>query len=370
MQGELRLKGSPHLGPIRSRGVGGQSLPMQKAMLNRQQSARQRPAMAPPPIQTVMQHPRSNLSAEQVNSPMGQPTPPSQRSSPSALRSPGYPLQGLASPVAEIQPRQQYSRQRQMPPLSQNTFHPQQRTHNRSMSANTVGQPYPRRSMHVPVSQTQANYYPPSFQKHYDQLGKSTSPLPFPLLSGSFVRPRLIPLVQTRSTMHKPRCLTMIPKKWIPIALFQTFDYLRHLGAITVEWTCKHLHPPQPARRVMLAITCRLCLSIMTRCLMLIHLDSAHRCIFQTHLVACNHHEGKIVPVSVTTMVRCSERFYDVMSAFSKVVSLLSDGAGIWIVHVKMCMWIASEQTKHSHQISTRSSFATQSRDCASKFRH
>lgn len=301
-------------------------MPMQKAMLNRQQSARQRSAMAPPPIQTVMQHSRSNLSAEQMNSPLGQPTPPSQRSSPSAIRSPGYPMQGLASPVADIQPRQQFSRQRQIPPMSQGNFHPQQRSHNRSLSANTAGQPYPRRSMHVPVSQTQANYYPPSFQKHYDQLGKSTSPSPFHSLSGSFVRPRLIPLVQTRSTMHKPRCLMMTPKKWIPTVSFPTSDFLRHLE-VMVGWICKHPHRLQQVLRVMLAITCRPCHSIMTQCLMLIHLDSAHRCTFPIHLVVCKHQEGKGAAMLVSLGSRTSKHSCGMDTAFSKVFRLFSDGA-------------------------------------------
>ncbi|KAK5938783.1 hypothetical protein PMZ80_008975 [Knufia obscura] len=178
VQGELRLKGSPHLGPIRQRGVGSQSMPMQKAMMNRQRSAaRQRPAMAPPPIQTVGQT-RANAMGDTVNSPLVQPTPPSQHSSPSTTRSPGFPMQGIASPSTDLQPRQQYPQQRKMQPMPQAAFQQpqqqqQQRSHSRSMSAHTMGQPYSRRSMHVPVSQTQANYYPTSFQKHYDQLGNT-----------------------------------------------------------------------------------------------------------------------------------------------------------------------------------------------------
>lgn len=284
--------------------------------------------MAPPPIQTVMQHSRSNLSAEQVNSPLGQPTPPSQRSSPSAIRSPAYPLQSMASPTTDIQPRQQYSQQRSMPAMSQNTYHPQQRAHNRSMSAQNVGQPYPRRSMHVPVSQTQASYYPPSFQKHYDQLGKSTSSFPFPPLLGSFVRPRLIPLVQTRSTMHKLKCLTMIPKKWIPTVSSQISAYRRRL-VTTLVWACKHLHQLRPARPVMQAITCRPFLSIMIRCWMLILSDSARPCTFRIHLVVCNHQEGKFVTVSVFSMVRYSERSTYSVAAFTKVLGSYSAGVQV-----------------------------------------
>lgn len=325
VQGELRLKGSPHLRPIRPHGIGGQPLPMQKAMLNRQQSARQRHAMAPPPIQTVNQHPRANVSVEQVNSPLGQPTPPSQRSSPSAIRSPAYPLQGLASPTTDIQPRQQFSQSRPAPPISQTSFPPQQRLHNRSMSAHTVGQSYPRRSMHVPVSQTQANYYPPSFQKHYDQLGKSTSSLPFPFLSGSFVRPRLIPLVQIKSTMHKPKCLMTTLRRWIQTASFPIFDYLQ-CQEVTQELGSKHLRLPRPVRPVMQAIICRLSRSIMTLCWTQTHSDSAPRCIFLILLAVCSHHEGDCASISLALSTGYSAYLFGGIFVLPKILENISDG--------------------------------------------
>ncbi|KAL2424686.1 hypothetical protein ABEF91_001207 [Exophiala dermatitidis] len=93
VQAELALKGSPNLRPHRPPPMTGQASPMQKAMLNRQQQARHRPAMAPP-IQT--------------------PTPPSQHSSPSNARSPGFALQGgMASPATDIS-EQEYDAQADM----------------------------------------------------------------------------------------------------------------------------------------------------------------------------------------------------------------------------------------------------------------
>ena len=283
MQAELRLKGSPHLGPVRHRPIGGQRLPMQKAMLNRQHSRQHRAQMAPPPIQTANQPSRASLIGETMNSPLGQPTPPSQRSSPSTTRSPGFPLQGLASPTAEMAPQQQFPRQRQMQPMPQQ-FQQQQRAHNRSLSANTIGHPYSRRSMHVPISQTQTQYYPTSFQKHYDQLGKFSPFHPSHFLSGSCVRPRLSPLVQTRSMTLKLICLTTwTAMMWIQIASFQTSDC--HLKMADTDWVCKHLHLRQLQQLAMQAANCHLSLSTMIQCLMRIHLVLALLCIFRILLV-------------------------------------------------------------------------------------
>lgn len=75
VQAELALKGSPHLRPVQRPPMASQASPMQKAMLNRQQQVRQRPVVASP-IQT--------------------PTPPSQHSSPSTARSPGFALQATS----------------------------------------------------------------------------------------------------------------------------------------------------------------------------------------------------------------------------------------------------------------------------------
>lgn len=240
--------------------------------------------MAPPPLQTVNQSPRSSVMGENLNSPHVQPTPPSQHSSPSTTRSPGFGLQAVASPNSDIQPRQGYT-QRQLQQMQQ---FQQQRAHNRSMSANTVGQPYPRRSIHMPVSHNQANYYPTSFQKHYDQLGKSTPTLPFQILIGSFVRPRLIPLVQTRSMTHTLICLMIqTAKTWILTASYPTFDYL--LNKAMQVWQCKPHHQLQLRLLAMLeAAICPRYLSTMTQCLMPIRLDSVQACTSQIHMLGCN----------------------------------------------------------------------------------
>lgn len=265
---------------------------MQKAMINRQQNAQRRSQMAPPPIQTVNQPPRSNMMAEPVNSPLTQPTPPSQRSSPSTTRSPGYPLGGMASPTADMQPRQ-FPQQRQMQPMPQQFGHGPHRGHNRSMSAHTVGQPYPRRSMHIPMSQAQTPYYPTSFQKHYDQLGKSTSLHPFLLLLGSFVRPRLISFVQTRNMMHKLICWTTLTAK----TLIQTASYrisgCRPKPAVMQELVCKPHLQQQPPRRAMRATPCPQFLSITILCSMQIHLGLAHQCTFRILTAACQTTEGR-----------------------------------------------------------------------------
>ncbi|KIV80303.1 hypothetical protein, variant 1 [Exophiala sideris] len=151
VQAELALKGSPNLRPHRVPPVTGQASPMQKAMLSRQQQARHRPAMAPP-IQT--------------------PTPPSQNSSPSTARSPGFALQGgMTSPATDIttqQPQQQQPA-RSLPPAQQHAFAPQRRVQAaRTFSNQATTQPFPPRAQANPTMQD--NYYPASFQKHYSQL--------------------------------------------------------------------------------------------------------------------------------------------------------------------------------------------------------
>lgn len=151
---------------------------MQKAMLNRQQHGKQRPVIAPP-IQTV------NTSSPSVfgsmsGSPNVQPTPPSQQSSPSALRSPGFRLQGgMRSPTNEIHLQQQQQQQQQHPQQQsrpgaqtlQNLYAAHPRTHLRNQSSSASSQQFqlPRQNS---TQQMQPGYYPSSFQKHYDQLGK------------------------------------------------------------------------------------------------------------------------------------------------------------------------------------------------------
>ncbi len=186
VQAELALKGSPNLRPHRAPPVTGQASPMQKAMLNRQQQARHRPAMAPP-IQTV--NSSSHIAGQRnfADSPTVQPTPPSQHSSPSTTRSPGFGLQGgMTSPATEMtaQPPQQ---QQQGRPLShsqqqqqQQSFAPQRRGPTRTVSNAGTSQGFLPRPQPNPTLQD--NYYPSSFQKHYSQLGKLTPSFFLPLL--------------------------------------------------------------------------------------------------------------------------------------------------------------------------------------------
>lgn len=180
VQAELRLKGSPHLRPIRHGGMTGQASPMQKAMLNRQQQVRQRPQpMAPPAVQNVNGPASSNIVGDFGNSPNVQPTPPSQTSSPSAARSPGFALHaGMASPTSDVtsqqSPQQFQPHQRPIQPMQQGVFSGQQRSHLRNLSSGAQSHQFGRAIRpQAPTSAAPANYYPPSFQKHYDQLGKS-----------------------------------------------------------------------------------------------------------------------------------------------------------------------------------------------------
>jgi hypothetical protein len=185
VQAELALKGSPTLRPHRVPPITGQASPMQKAMLNRQH--RQRPPMAPP-IQTVNATSPAGGRRNFAGSPTAQPTPPSQHSSPSTARSPGFALQGgMTSPVTDLgaqQPQQQQARP--LPPSHPHSFSSQPRQQIRSLSQQSGQQAYPPRSQ-------PETYYSASFQKHYNQLGKLTPFVLDPCL-WSFVRPRLISL--------------------------------------------------------------------------------------------------------------------------------------------------------------------------------
>ncbi|KAI1623447.1 hypothetical protein EDD37DRAFT_631688 [Exophiala viscosa] len=194
VQAELALKGSPNLRPHRVPPVTGQASPMQKAMLSRQQQARHRPAMAPP-IQTVNSSSQSGGQRSFADSPTVQPTPPSQNSSPSTARSPGFALQGgMTSPATDIatQQPQQQQQGRPLPPLQHHVFAPQRRVPAaRTFPNQATAQAFPPRAQANPTMQD--NYYPASFQKHYSQLGKLTRPL----CMWSSVRPRLIACYRT-----------------------------------------------------------------------------------------------------------------------------------------------------------------------------
>ena len=167
VQAELALKGSPTLRPHRAPPITGHASPMHKVMLSRQQT-RHRASMAPP-IQTVNPTTQAGGRRNFASSPTAQPTPPSQHSSPSTARSPGFALQGgMTSPATEM-PAQQPQQGRQLNSSQPSSYPPQPRAHLRSLSG-----PSPTQAYH-PRSQPEG-YYPASFQKHYTQLGKLTRP--------------------------------------------------------------------------------------------------------------------------------------------------------------------------------------------------
>lgn len=255
--------------------------------------------MAPPPlIQTVILSIHSPM-LQCSHSQAVQPTPPSNHSSPNTVRSPGFsmPPTGV-SPGSDIQPQRLAHPTQSSRPVQHIQPHIQPRPHQRSLSQNTQNTSNSNRHSFAGFSRQQAqmspaNFYPASFQKHYDQLGKSTPICSSTQLPGSFVRPRLIPFVQTRSTMHKSTCLTISRAKMpTPTHLFLIFAFLPR--PITPTWVCR---PPLQRRRVwvaMLARTTRLCRSPMIQFWTLIPLDLQPRCTSQTPLVC--HRDDRYRP--------------------------------------------------------------------------
>jgi hypothetical protein len=173
VQAELRLKNSPHMGPVKSFG---QQSPMQRAVL-RQQQAQRNPTMNAPPIQTVNAVPQSQGQSAFSHSPAMQPTPPSQNSSPSAARSPHFALQGgMTSPASDLQAQHQQQHQRTASSQQQRNAFQQARPQIRPRPSSGIVQ----QQQSPTVAQPPGNYYPTSFQKHYDQLGKLSRSI-FPL---------------------------------------------------------------------------------------------------------------------------------------------------------------------------------------------
>jgi hypothetical protein len=183
VQAELRQKGSPQFGPVRSRPTTGQASPIQRAVMNRHQQSRRHPAQVPPlqPVDPMSQAAREGVFS---SSPALQPTPPSQNSSPSTSKSPGFAMQGgMSPPSSDLQAQHMQQHQRPLPPQRPRSFPPRQpfpRPQGGSVNAPAAQQPLlsPTNSEAPPVMH-QA-YYPPSFQKHYDQLGKLSRSLFFP----------------------------------------------------------------------------------------------------------------------------------------------------------------------------------------------
>ena len=143
--------------------------------MNRHQQSRRHPALVPPlqPVDPMSQAAREGVFS---SSPALQPTPPSQTSSPSTSKSPGFAMQGgISSPPSELQAQHLQQHQRSQPPQQPRPFPPRQpfpRPRGGSVNATTTHQPLlsPTNSEAPPV--IHQAYYPPSFQKHYDQLGK------------------------------------------------------------------------------------------------------------------------------------------------------------------------------------------------------
>lgn len=175
VQAELRQKGSPQFSPVRSRPTTGQASPIQRAVMNRHQQSRRHPALVPPlqPVDPMSQAAREGVFS---SSPALQPTPPSQNSSPSTSKSPGFAMQGgISSPPSELQAQHLQQHQRSQPPQQPRPFPPRQpfpRSRGGSVNVIAAHQPLlsPTNSEAPPV--IHQAYYPPSFQKHYDQLGK------------------------------------------------------------------------------------------------------------------------------------------------------------------------------------------------------
>ena len=183
VQAELRQKGSPQFSPVRSRPATGHASPIQRAVMNRHQQSRRHPGLVPP-LQSI--DPMSQAAREGVfsSSPALQPTPPSQNSSPSTSKSPGFAMQGgMSSPPSELQAQHLQQHQRSQPPQQPRPFPPRQpfpRPRGGSVNAPAAHQPLlsPTNSEAPPV--VHHAYYPPSFQKHYDQLGKLSRSFFFP----------------------------------------------------------------------------------------------------------------------------------------------------------------------------------------------
>jgi hypothetical protein len=126
------MKGSPQLGPMKSQPpLSSQALPIQRAMMNRQQAARSNSTSGVPPPQSVNSMvPTGHENAFSHTSPY--PRNPSQTPSPSTSRSSAFAMQSsLSSPTSNYPAQQMHHQPR--PPLrpshrnsiGQHTSHPQ-----------------------------------------------------------------------------------------------------------------------------------------------------------------------------------------------------------------------------------------------------
>ena len=145
--------------------------------MSRQQQARRNPTFMPP-LQPV--NPTSQAAGQGVfsSSPSLQPTPPSQHSSPTASKSPNFAMQGgMSSPTSDLQAQHLQHHPAPLPPQRPDSFTPRPplaRSQSGSVSASPANPPLgPQLSMQRAM---QTHYYPTTFQKHYDQLGKLSRP--------------------------------------------------------------------------------------------------------------------------------------------------------------------------------------------------
>ena len=170
VQAELRQKGGPSIGaPRPSHSSGSQRSPMQRALMNRQHYNR-RTHSGPPPLQPVGSLLLSNRDGVYSNPPYQQHTSSSQSSSPSTSRSPAFITQGgISSPTADFAAQQppQHTSRPMLPPQHSSYLGPGQPE--TAAPGPSGGAP---RLMSPNRQRAQAQYYPASFQKHYDQLGK------------------------------------------------------------------------------------------------------------------------------------------------------------------------------------------------------
>jgi hypothetical protein len=182
VQAELRVKTSNATGPGPVKAPK-QSSPLERAAISRTSAQRHGSgSIAPKPDPTSVSQQRD--AAYHMRSPQLQPTPPSHVSSPSTGRSPRFALQGAMSPKGPDFQAQHQPQQHGLPSvLSQPRGFPH---------ANQMGMTHaePMDPSAAPSMMPGGVYYPRSFQKHYDQLGKLTPPESFS--SWSSVRPRLI----------------------------------------------------------------------------------------------------------------------------------------------------------------------------------
>jgi len=142
VQAELRMKGSPQLGPMRTQPpLTSQALPIQKAMMNRQQAARSNSTSGVPPSQPVSSiMSTGHENAYSNTSPF--PRNPSQTPSPSTSRSSAFAMQGsLSSPTSNYPAPQMHQQPR--PPLrpSHRNSIGQHSSHPQSTSGATAARP-------------------------------------------------------------------------------------------------------------------------------------------------------------------------------------------------------------------------------------